>query len=149
MADRINKTDQHPLLNVKTSQNIFIKLFLLWLPMIVIAFANAALRELVIIKYYNELTAHQLSTITLIILCGIYIWFVFPLLKIQNVKDSLLTGFVWVMLVVVFEFALGRLTNKSWEFLFQNYNILSGRIWLLFLVCLFLMPSVFYVIKKK
>src|SRR2546423_14489654 len=96
-----------------------IKHFLLWLPMIVIAFANATLRELIFIRHYSECRAHQLSTITLIILCSVYVWFVFPLLNIQNFKQSLLIGFVWVLLTVAFEFSLGRLTNKSWEYLFR------------------------------
>src|SRR4051812_43484652 len=125
-----------------------IKHFLLWLPMIVIAFANATLRELVLMKYYGEFRAHQLSTITLIILCSIYVWFVFPLLGIQNSIQAFLIGFVWVLLTVTFEFSLGRLTNKSWMYLFRDYNIFAGRIWLLFLFCLFILPYICYVIKK-
>ena len=69
-----------------------LKYFLFWLPMIAIAFANATLRQLVFIKYFNELTAHQLSTITLIILCTIYVGFVFPFLNIQTSKQALLIG---------------------------------------------------------
>lgn len=63
-----------------------IKQLLFWLPMIIIAFANATLRELVFIKYYSEMRAHQLSTITLIFLCVIYTGFIFLTctLKIQN-----------------------------------------------------------------
>jgi hypothetical protein len=123
--------------------------FLLWLPMIVIAFANATLRELVFIKRYNEFRAHQLSTITLIILCSIYVWLVFPLLKIQNFTQAFLIGFVWVILTVAFEFSLGRLTNKPWEYLFRDYNLFAGRIWLLFLLCLLILPYICYLIKKS
>jgi hypothetical protein len=126
-----------------------IKYFLLWLPMIVLAFANATLRELVFVKQFGEFRAHQLSTITLIILCSIYIWFVFPLLDIQNSRQAFLIGFVWVLLTVAFEFSLGRLTNKSWEYLFRDYNVFAGRIWLLFLFCLFLLPYVFYALRGK
>ena len=124
------------------------KHFLLWLPMIVIAFANATLRQLVFIKYFNELRAHQLSTITLVILCAIYIGFVFPFLSVQNSKQSILIGFAWVVLTILFEFSLGRAVNRSWESLLQDYNISAGRIWLLFLLCLFLLPYTFYVLKK-
>jgi hypothetical protein len=130
-------------------QNMSINYLLLWLPMILIAFANAILRELVFIKHYNESRAHQLSTIVLIILCSVYVWFVFPLLKIQSSKQAFVLGFVWVLLTVAFEFSLGRLTNKSWEFLFQNYNLFAGRIWLLFLICLFILPYFFYVIRNR
>lgn len=124
-----------------------IKHFLLWLPMIVIAFGNATLRELVLIKHFNEFRAHQLSTITLMILCTIYVWFVFPYLNIQNPKQSLQIGFVWVILTMVFEFVLGRLTNKSWEYLFRDYNLFAGRLWLVFLVCLLLLPFLFYALR--
>jgi hypothetical protein len=117
--------------------------------MIAIAFANAAVRELVIIKHFNEFRAHQLSTLSLIILCSIYMWFVFPVLTIQHSKQALLIGFVWVLLTVVFEFSLGRLTNKSWEYLFRDYNILAGRIWLLFLFCLFILPYLLYSLRGK
>src|SRR5437763_6076714 len=125
-----------------------VKHFLLWLPMIVIAFANATLRQLFFIKHFNELRAHQLSTITLIILCTIYVGFVFPFLTIQNSKQAFLIGFTWVVLTMLFEFSLGRLTKKSWAYLLQDYNILAGHIWLLFLFSLFLLPYLFYVLKK-
>ena len=122
--------------------------FLLWLPMIAIAFANATLRQLIFIKYFNELRAHQLSTVTLVILCSIYIGSIFPFLNIETSKQAILIGFVWVVLTVLFEFSLGRLLNRSWESLLQDYNISAGRIWLIFLLCLFLMPYAFYVLKN-
>jgi len=65
--------------------------------MIAIAFANATVRELIFIKYLNELRAHQLSTLTLIILCTIYVAFIFPLLDVQNCKQALLIGMMWVV----------------------------------------------------
>lgn len=125
-----------------------IKYFLLWLPMILIAFANATLRELIIVKHFGDFRAHQLSTITLIVLCALYIWFVIPVLDIQNTRQALLIGLIWVLLTVAFEFTLGRLTNKSWAYLLQDYNFLKGRIWVLFILCLFIFPYLFYLLKK-
>lgn len=125
-----------------------IKLFLFWLPMIVLAFANAALRQLVFIKYFSELLAHQFSTLTLIGLCAVYTGFVFPYLSLQSSRQALLLGAVWVVLTVLFEFSLGRLVNRSWDSLLQDYNIFAGRIWPFFLVCLLFLPYVFYVLRK-
>ncbi len=125
------------------------KHFIFWLPMILLAFANAALREIVLVKYVSEFRAQQLSTITLIILCLIYVWLLFPLLNIQSAKQALLIGFVWVLLTVAFEFSLGRFTGKSWDYLLQNYNIVAGRIWLLFLICLLMLPYLFYLRSLK
>ena len=126
-----------------------LKHFLLWLPMIAIAFANATLRELFFIKHFSDLRAHQLSTLTLMLLCAIYIWLVFPKLNIQNALQALFIGLVWLLLTVAFEFSLGRLTNKSWDYLLRDYNILAGRIWLLFLLSLFLLPYLLYFFRKQ
>ena len=124
-----------------------IKPFLFWLPMIVIAFANAALRQLVFVKYLDELRAHQLSTLSLIVLCSFYVGFVFPYIAIHDSKQALIVGFIWVVLTVIFEFTLGRLTNRSWESILHEYNIVAGRIWLLFLICLFVLPYLLYTLK--
>ena len=123
--------------------------FLLWLPMILIAFANAMLREFFFIKHFTELRSHQLSTITLIILCIIYVWFVFPLMKIQTAQQCFMVGIAWVLLTVGFEFTLGRLTNKSWDYMLRDYNLIAGKIWLIFLICLFLLPYIVFVIRNK
>lgn len=125
------------------------KQILYWLPMIVIAFANATLREVLFIKQYGEFRAHQLSTLTLIVFCAIYTWFIFPQLNIQQSRQAIVAGCLWVVLTVIFEFTLGRLTNKSWDYLFENYNILTGRIWLVFLLCLLFMPYLVYMIKNR
>lgn len=122
--------------------------FLFWLPMIIIAFANATLRQLVLIKSMNELRAHQLSTLTLIVLCSVYVAFIFPMLGVENSRQAFLTGGIWVVLTVLFEFSLGRMTKKSWAFLLQDYNLIAGRTWIVFLFCLFLLPYVWYVILK-
>lgn len=125
------------------------KYLLFWLPMIVIAFANATLRQLLFIKSMGEIKAHQLSTITLIIFCSIYVWFVFPFLHIQHFRQALMIGLVWVLLTVAFEFLLGRLTNKSWSYLLDNYNLGSGHIWPVFLIWLLFLPYICYYIRNK
>jgi hypothetical protein len=124
------------------------KYFLFWLPMIGIAFANASLRQWVLVKYMSELRAHQLSTITLIILSSIYTAIIFRFLPIQNSKQAFLAGGIWVLLTILFEFSLGRLAKRSWSYLLQDYNIAAGHIWPLFLLCLFILPWVFYLLKK-
>lgn len=126
-----------------------IRPLLLWFPMIIIAFVNATLRELVFIRHYSEYRSHQLSTITLIVFCAVYIGLVFPLLGVKNSRQAFLIGLMWVLLTVVFEFSLGRLTNKSWAYLLQDYNLSAGRIWLVFLFCLFLLPYLFYSLRSK
>lgn len=125
-----------------------LKQFLFWLPMIVLAFINAALREIVPIKFFDDLRAHQLSTITLIVLCLIYVGIVFRYLTIQSSRQALLIGFVWMLLTVVFEFSLGLTMGSSWIEMLLNYHLMAGRIWPVFLSSLLLMPYIFYNLKK-
>jgi hypothetical protein len=127
---------------------MIIKQFLFWLPMIVLAFVNATLRELVFVKHFTMLAAHQLSTITLMLLCSAYTWWVYPKLHLQSAKEALTTGVVWMLLTVVFEFSLGRFTGKSWDLHLQDYNLFAGRIWLVFLFCLSMLPYVVYSVKS-
>lgn len=132
LCDKINSWKIHRIM--------FIKIILFWLPMILIAFANAALRETVFVKHFDDLRAHQLSTITLMLFCVIYTWTIFPHLNILSSGQAMLTGAIWMLLTIIFEFGLGRLTGNSWNFLFQNYNLAEGRIWVLFLLFLLILP---------
>ena len=116
--------------------------------MIVIAFANATFRQLIFVKYTNELRAHQLSTLTLIILCSVYVWMIFRHLNIPNVQQAFIAGGLWVLLTVLFEFALGLLTGKPISFLLRDYNLVAGRIWLFFLLWLLLLPYINFMIRR-
>lgn len=125
-----------------------ISYLLYWLPMILLAFANAALRQMVFLKLLGEHHAQQLSTLTLIVLCAVYVAFIFPKLNIISPSQAMYIGIVWMLLTVLFEFGLGRFSGKTWTELFANYNIMNGQLWPLFLVCLALLPLVFYLLRK-
>jgi hypothetical protein len=53
-----------------------IRYVLAWFPMLVIAGANGALRQLTFAGVMPELHAHQLSTLIGSVCIGIFIWFV-------------------------------------------------------------------------
>jgi hypothetical protein len=122
---------------------------LLWLPMILIAFANATLRELVLLKYFPPLLSHQINTLTLSLLCIGYLWMVYPFLHITNSRQALWTGLVWTLLTVLFEFGLGMATGKTWEALAAQYNLASGQLWPLFLLVLLIAPYVCFRLKTR
>ena len=121
--------------------------FLFWLPMILLAFVNASLREIVLRKYFSEITTQQISTITLLLFCFAYTWFAFPKLHILSSRQALLAGISWVALTVIFEFSLGLLLKHPLEELLANYNIVKGKLWPVFLVGLSLMP--YFCLKVK
>lgn len=120
-----------------------------WLPMIAIAFANAAIRELLIRKYYSEFRAHQLSTFTLIIFCMGYIKLIFRRLDITSAATALKTGMMWVVLTVVFEVAVGVGSHKTTAEMLQNYHMAAGYLWPLFLLTIGICPFVFYHLRRQ
>ena len=53
--------------------NIYIIYLFAWFPMLILAILNGILRDLGYKKYIGDLAAHQLSTVSLLILFGVYI----------------------------------------------------------------------------
>lgn len=127
---------------------MYLKYFLLWLPMIVLAVGNGTLRQFVLLPHMNELKAHQLSTIILILLCAVYITFIYPVLSLQNSSQAIWLGALWILLTILFEFTLGRLAGRSWAYLLNDYNLLTGHIWLIFLLFLLLFPYALFIVKQ-
>lgn len=122
---------------------------LLWLPMVLLAFANAALREMVLVHHFDALTAHQLSTLTLSALCLLYTLLVFPALRLHTYRNAFITGITWTALTVLFEFFMGWITHRPWSAILHDYNLLQGRVWALFLGCLLCMPAIVFFLRKK
>lgn len=125
-----------------------LKLFLFWLPMIAIAFINATLREMVFRRLMDTLQAQQLSTLTLMIFCSIYVWLIFPKLLINSAKQAVLLGLMWTLLTIGFEFILGGVTGKSWQELLHNYDLFAGQLWPLFLLLLFFLPYCCFLTRR-
>ena len=118
--------------------------FLLWFPMLFIAIGNGFLRETVIKKWVNELTAHQISTATLLIFFAVYIRFILNKYPPYSSSQAFFIGLLWLALTLTFEFGFGRWRGNSWEKLFADYNIAKGRLWLLVPLWVAIAPYIFY-----
>ncbi len=115
---------------------------LLWLGFIFVAIANAALREKVFKLFMGDLTAHQLSTVTFILISwGIfYLFFKKWGLQYSN-TDLIIIGIGFFIATVLFEFGAGHFVfGNSWGNLFADYNLLNGRVWSLVLLALLTLP---------
>jgi hypothetical protein len=120
-----------------------------WFPMLCIAIANGALRQLTFAKVMPEVRAHQLSTATGAVLIGFFIWAVVQKWPPSSARQALSIGFVWLALTVAFEFFLGRFVlHRPWSQLLGDYNVREGRVWALFLVWLTLAPSTFFRFRR-
>ena len=126
-----------------------LRYILAWVPMVPIAIVNAVVREAVYKNYLGDLRAHQVSTVTAIILFGLYIWLLSRWWPIPSARQAVAIGFIWLGLTVAFEFLFGHyVMGNPWERLFHDYNILQGRVWSLVLIWITIAPYVFYRLRR-
>ena len=121
-----------------------------WLPLVVIAILNGILRQVGYSKLVGELTAHQISTLTGIILMGLYIWWLTGFWKIESSGQAVAIGLIWLGMTVVFEFVFGHyVMGHPWKKLFHDYNLLEGRVWVFVLIWTTIAPLLFYKLRFK
>ena len=120
-----------------------------WFPMIVIAIANGIFREKVLANHLNELRAHQVSTASMIVLFGMYVWVLFCIWLPTSANQAIGIGLIWLVLTVLFEFLFGHyIVGHSWEKLLADYNIFKGRVWVLVLIWISVAPLIIYQLRK-
>ena len=120
-----------------------------WIPMVAIAIANGTIRQFVYGQWVSERTAHQISCATGIFLFFLYTFFLSARLPLAKARQAWLVGFIWLCLTIAFEFTFGYfVAGHSLERLLQDYNIASGRLWLIVLAAVFFLPYATYKIRQ-
>ncbi|MBN2240334.1 MAG: hypothetical protein JW712_11225 [Dehalococcoidales bacterium] len=123
------------------------KYILLWFGLVLLAILNGLFREKVLRHFLNELTGHQVSTLTFIIVTGTYIWAFSHILPLESSGQALVIGSIWTGMTIVFEFGFGHYFMKHpWSRLFADYNLLKGRLWVVALIWTLVSPLVFFLI---
>ncbi len=121
-----------------------------WAPMVVIAVANGAVREAWYGKRLTELSAHQIATGSGLLLLGAYIWVIIRLWPPESPKEALAVGLIWQVLTIGFEFLFGHYVGRqSWSRLFHDYNVVTGRVWVLVLIWVAIAPYVFLRLQRQ
>lgn len=111
-----------------------LKGFALWLVILGLAFANAALRELVLIPQWGKPQGLMLSGVVLATLVLVVAWACLPWLGTRRIAELLAIGFGWLVLTIVFDFAMGWLQGKPTQQLFEAYLFKDGNLWPLVLL---------------
>lgn len=120
---------------------LWLKALVLWCGILVLAFANGALRTAVLIPSFGS-TAGLVSSGLILCACIFGVaWFAAPWYGRQTSTRWLLIGAFWLVLTLIFEFGVGRLIeHKSWAELLEAYTFKGGNIWPLVLVAAFIAP---------
>lgn len=114
----------------------YVTISIAWFFLLIMVILNALLRE----KYYKnkigDLRAHQLSSMIFILIIFATAYAMLNFLGLEyTFKDLIIAGIIWFSATITFEFIFGHYIMKhSWETLFQDYNILNGRVWILVLI---------------
>jgi hypothetical protein len=106
-----------------------LKAFALWLLILLLAIANGALREGVLLKSLERSTAFTVSGL-LLITCILAV----ALLSIGwlgrlTLAQYALVGVFWLGLTLAFEFGFGLLRGQSMSALLDAYRFKDGNIW--------------------
>ncbi|NTV11669.1 MAG: hypothetical protein HGA47_12985, partial [Zoogloea sp.] len=103
---------------------------LIWFAMLLVSVANGALRDLTYGRQVSELQAHQLSTLTGIVLLGVVMYVFVRRWPPASGREALGIGFLWMAMTVAFEFLFFHyVTGHPWPELLANYDVLAGRVW--------------------
>jgi hypothetical protein len=126
------------------------KYFLAWLPGVPIAIINGMIREFYFQSFMAELPAHQLSVVSFIFLFGLYVWLIIPWLKLTSAQQALQVGLLWLAITIAFEFIFGHyVMGHSWSGLFNDYNLMAGRLWLVVLFWTSVAPLAMYRLHSR
>ena len=117
---------------------------LAWFPMLLLAIGNGIFREAVLKKKFSNEKAHKVSTLTLILLLGWYVFFIVKRFPPASATQALWIGITWMLLTLVFEFSFGRYRGQSWNAMLAEYNLLNGKLWALVPLWILLAPLLFF-----
>lgn len=114
-----------------------------WLGLMILGIFNGVLRVTTYGKFMPEIRAHQLSSFTGILFFSIAVYLLHRFRPMESVNQAILIGLSWFSLTLIFEFSFGRFIMKHpWKKLIYDYRIDKGRLWLLVLVWIFIVPVV-------
>jgi hypothetical protein len=114
-----------------------------WLVMLIVASANGALRQAVLIPLIGEVGGRAISTLVLAALLALLTWLTIGWIAPRSGADAWLIGAMWVALTLAFEFLAGHyLFGTPWSGLVEDYNVLRGRIWIVVLLVTGVAPRV-------
>jgi hypothetical protein len=115
-----------------------------WSVLAVVGVGNGVLRQATYGKLVPELLAHQISTATGILLTGLVVWPLTRIWPIGSTARAWTIGGAWLAMTVAFELGFGHyVAGHSWPRLLADYDLLAGRVWLLFLIWILGMPALF------
>lgn len=131
---------------------LFKKIAKMWLLLTFLAVINGIIRNGVYGPLVEELAAHQISSIIFIAVIFAATYLFLSRESFISGRELMEIGALWFLATVIFEFVFGHYVfGNSWERLLTDYNIFTGRIWMLVLLAILTAPYLVgkYLNRKK
>ena len=127
-----------------------IKISFLWLIILVLAFFNGGLREVVLIPSLGNPFALIISGL-LLSTCILIVAYIFiPKLGTLKNIEYFFIGLYWLGLTLIFEFTFGLLIqHKTLEVMLEVYKFKDGNIWTIVLFVILIAPLIATKIQKN
>ncbi|MCW8137772.1 MAG: hypothetical protein KIT58_02595 [Planctomycetota bacterium] len=120
---------------------VTLRAFAVWLLLVVVASANGALREALLVPRLGHEPAHRLSTLLLCAMIALVAWWTVRWVGPGSRAVALAVGGLWLALLLAFEFLVGHhLAGRTWADLLGEYDVRQGRLWVLVPVLTFFAP---------
>ena len=121
---------------------MLLRALVVWFGFVLLAVMNGALRESVLVPRFGVTLAGQLSAVLLAGGIMAVTYLTISWIAPKTDRDAWLVGVAWLVLVLLFEFGLGRAQGTSWSAMFQEYQFWKGKLWVLVLAATVTAPYV-------
>lgn len=127
-------------------KNLYFQAFLIWIVFAIITVFFGAFRELFFIPNTGlgpNLSRALLLPLAFFYIIGITYLFLKKTKAVYNKADIVKIGLLWFIATILFEFGFGGLVmGNSIAKLLADYNLLEGKTWSLFLLCVLTAPAI-------
>jgi hypothetical protein len=114
---------------------MWIRAIVVWCGLLVLAFANGAVREVMLVPALGDTVAHAISSIMLSVAIVVLAWMTIGWIAPATPAAAWQVGALWLALTLAFEFLAGHyFFGNPWSRLLADYNVARGRIWIVVLL---------------
>jgi hypothetical protein len=102
---------------------LFIRACFVWLVIIAAESIQGTLRRLLTA---DDLPARQIGVLAGALVVLAIAFLTLRQLDLQNTREAIAVGAIWVALTVAFDVALGAMTGASWDRIASDFDVLHG-----------------------
>ncbi|HEY9110538.1 MAG TPA: hypothetical protein VIM92_02045 [Rhodanobacteraceae bacterium] len=111
-----------------------VKAIIVWLVILGLAFANAALREAVLVPWIGKVRGLTLSGVILSVLVLTVAYMTLPWIGASRVIELLAVGMGWLVFTLSFDLLMGAIQGEPIRQQFDAYLFKRGNLWLVILL---------------